>query len=369
MAANEESMSAAVATAFAPGRVELLGNHTDYNEGVVLAAALELGVTMTGRKRGDGTLRVASAELDREAEVDVGEIRAVSGELWASYVFGVVKVLREAGYGVEAFEAELSSTVPSGAGLSSSAAIEVATAKLVCKLFGIELAPMEIARLCRRAENEFVGVNCGLLDQATSVFGREGHAVLLDCRAESVATVVMPPGVALLIVHSNVKHELTGGEYNERREACFAAARALGVPALRDVSPDALEAAASDLDDIALRRARHVVGECDRVRRGARLLETGDAAAFGQLMFESHESSIRNFENSTRELDTLVEIARETPGVYGSRLSGGGFGGATVSLVAEGVIKEAADRICRHYRERTGIEATALHCHASDGAR
>ncbi len=362
-------MSEQVILAYAPGRVELLGNHTDYNGGVVLAAALDLGVTITGARRDDGILRFSSREVGRAVEVPLDDLRRLSEEPWADYLTGVVKVMREAGHPIGAFEASLSSTVPPGAGLSSSAAIEVATAMLACKLFDVVLEPMTLAKLCRKAENEFVGVNCGLLDQATSVFGRSGHAVLLDCRAESVRQIPMPEGVALLIVNSNVRHELTGGEYNERREACLAAARALGVQALRDATSEMLEAAKDMLDPITLRRARHVVGECERVWRGVAHLEAGRASAFGELMFESHESSIRNFENSTAELDTLVEIARDTPGVFGSRLSGGGFGGATISLVAEDAVEAAAERIVTDYHARTGIQATALRCHASDGAR
>lgn len=362
-------MSERKQSAYAPGRVELLGNHTDYNEGVVLAAALDLGAMIEGVKCDDGILRLASDAYEHVVEVAVQELRKGEEAPWADYLIGVVKVMRDAGYEVGGFDASLTSSVPLGAGLSSSAAIEVATATLCCKLFGLSIAPMELAKLCRKAENEFVGVNCGLLDQATSVFGRAGHAVMLDCREESVRQIPMPEGVALLIVNSNVKHELTGGEYNERREACFAAARALGVRALRDVTPVMLEEEAHRLEPIALRRARHVVGECDRVRRGIVFLESGDAAAFGELMFESHESSIDNFENSTPELDLLVEIARETPGVFGCRLSGGGFGGATVSLVAEDAVDAASERIVEEYFTRAGIQAVALRCHAADGAR
>ena len=355
-------------SAFAPGRVELLGNHTDYNEGRVLAAALDLGVTIEGERLDDSIIEVTSRDFGRTARVGIDRISADEAEPWASYLIGVASVFSEAGHPVGGFRASFSSSIPVGAGLSSSAALEVATGMLLQKLFGFTLAPLDLAKLCRRAENRFVGVNCGLLDQATSVFGRRDHAVLLDCREETVENIPMPRDHQLLIVNTNVEHALTGGEYNERRESCFKAARRLGVAALRDVSPPQLEAHADQLEQPLLKRARHVVGECERVELGARALSAGDLARFGELMFQSHASSVANFENSTPELDALVEIARQTPGVVGSRLTGGGFGGATVSLVASEALDDAREAMLAAYRERVGHEASALACRVSDGA-
>jgi galactokinase len=237
---------------------------------------------------------------------------------------------------------------------------------LIEKLAGYTLEPMARAKLCRRAENDFVGVNCGLLDQASSVFGEENAAIYLDCRTENVSTVAFPAGFALLITNSEVKHQLTGGEYNERREQCFEAARILGVRALRDVSSEQLLAA--DMPELTRRRALHVTGEIERVLAGVEYLRAGNGAAFGKLMFESHESSRVNFENSIHELDILVEIAHETKGVYGSRLTGGGFGGATVSLIDPNQSDSIIANIENEYKKRTGIDCLTYLTSLSSGA-
>jgi galactokinase len=244
--------------------------------------------------------------------------------------------------------------------------MEVATAVLLTKMFPKPVTPLDLAKLCRRAENEFVGVNCGLLDQVSSIFGRAGHAIYLDCRAETVETVPFPKGAALVIVNSAVKHALTGGEYNERREMCFAAARAIGVPALRDATEHSL--AAADMPPLVRRRAAHIVGENDRVTRALGILRSGDAAGFGQLMTASHTSSMENFENSTPELDALVRIANSVKGIFGARLTGGGFGGAIVALAEESRAEEAASEIAGLYQVETGHDGKALVCHPGRGA-
>lgn len=352
-------------SSFAPGRVEILGNHTDYNGGVVLSAALELGITCRGRPRDDGKIRLQSEGMGEEYVFSATEA-LTPNSTWVDYPLGVLAMLRRRGLDPGAFECEFSSTLPSGAGLSSSAAMEVATALFLCHLGGFSLPPLELAKLCRAAENEFVGVNCGLLDQVSSVFGCRDHLVYLDCRAESVENVPMVAGVELLIVNSGVKHALTGGEYNERREQCFAAAAALGAPQLRDVTSEQLRAA--DLPDLIRRRALHVTGENERVFAGLKALQEGRVEDFGALLFASHESSRTLFENSTPELDILVEIAHSTPGVLGSRLTGGGFGGATVSLVRTEAAIAAAAHLAETYHKKTGIPAQALICPLGDGA-
>jgi len=354
-------------TAFAPGRIELLGNHTDYNDGFVLSAAIDRGVTISGAATDDGVVTLRSLLFDEEVRGPLGNIAPLTDQPWANYPLGVVWCLSEKGCALRGFRAEFSSTLPTGAGLSSSAAMEVATAIFLTKLFGTNVAPMELAKLCRRAENEFVGVNCGLLDQVSSVFGRAHHAVFLDCRAETVELVPFPENVELLVAHSGVRHALTGGEYNERRAQCFAAAKALGVSALRDASSDQL--AAAPLDPVVRRRATHIVGENERVLAGIDCLRRGDVADFGRLMFESHESSRVNFENSTPELDALVEITRGEPGVFGARLTGGGFGGATVSLVEKARAQSIAESVAKKYRDRTGNVSDTWVCDISDGAR
>jgi galactokinase len=265
-------------------------------------------------------------------EVRLSDVRRLSDERWANYPLGVVQQLTRAGYAVRGFEAQIESDVPAGAGLSSSAAFEVATAGLLMKLHGWEIAPLEVAKLCQRAENEFVGVRSGLLDQATSVFGRADHLVYLDCQSEEIRTVPFPSGFALVIADSGAKHNLLQSQYNTRRDECAAAAEAVGVKSLREVTPESLEAARGSLDPVLFRRAAHIVGENDRVWRAVAALEKGEAGLIGELMNASHESSRVNFENSTPQLDALVTRARALPGVLGSRLTGGGFGGGTVTL-------------------------------------
>ena len=351
-------------TSFAPGRVELLGNHTDYNGGVVLSAALDLGISATGHRRDDGKIVLSSEGIEGTVSADPESLTA-SGS-WADYPLGVAKMLREAGYPVSGFEAKFSSTLPLGAGLSSSAAIEVCTAVLLTKLFGFSVDRLDLAKICRKAENEFVGVSCGLLDQVSSIFGKNEHAIFLDCRAETVENVAFPHGVALLVVNSGVKHALTGGEYNERRDQCFEAARILGVPALRDTTSTQLEAAV--MPDLVKRRAAHIVGENERVFEALADLRQGGAATFGKLMSASHQSSMFNFENSTPELDALVEIALAQDGVLGARLTGGGFGGAIVALVEQDKISAIASAMETEYTLRTGHHGTAIPCQIGDGA-
>lgn len=354
-------------TCFAPGRVELLGNHTDYNEGFVLSASIPYGIRATGSLRDDGIIRL-STEMGGEWHhfelvADAPFVRR--GE-WTDYPLGVVGALREQGITIGGFTAEYVSDLPSGAGLSSSAAMEVSTIMMLEKLLGISLPGIELAKLCRRAENEYVGVKCGILDQVSSLFGKRDHAIFLDCRATTVDTIAFPHDVCLLLIQSGVPHALVGGEYNERREHCFAAAKHLGVPFLRDASSSLL--AESNLPDLERRRAAHIIGENERVLATPDLLAHGDVAAFGRLMSASHESSRVNFENSTPSLDLLVSLAKATPGVYGARLTGGGFGGAIVALVSRDAADAAGSSIAAEYERQSGHHAKVLKCDLADGA-
>jgi len=350
---------------FAPGRVELLGNHTDYNGGVVLSAAIQMGISATGKARGDSRIVLTSEGMEGSATADLSVGLQRRGS-WDDYPLGVVEMLRQAGAAVGGFDAHFVADLPPGAGLSSSAALEVATAVLVTRLFPFSVSPLDLAKICRRAENEFVGVSCGLLDQVSSIFGRRDHVVFLDCRAESVESIPFPPGFGLLIVHSGVKHALTGGEYNERRDQCFEAAKLMGAPALRDVTSARLEAA--DLPGLVKRRARHITGENERVFSALAALRAGDGDQFGKLMTASHRSSMENFENSTPELDALVEIAINQDGCHGARLTGGGFGGAIVALTEIKKTAAVAEAVTAQYLEKTGNRATAYPCLAGDGA-
>ena len=321
---------------YAPGRAELLGNHTDYNEGYVLAIAVDRGTTVTGSPRTDRTISLRSIDLAADVAIELDQLAAEKVPDWSRYTLGVVDVFRRQGQPVSGFDAQITSTLPMGAGLSSSAALENATVLFLLQAFGGTLPPLQIAKFSQMAENDFVGVRCGLLDQISSLMSHAHHATFIDCRSFQVRHVPLSDHVSFVLAQSGVKHELVAGEYNERRSDCEAAARALGVTALRDVTRPVLESRRADLPDRIFRRALHIVGENERVLAGSKALESGDLTSFGQLMYESHESSRINFENSCPELDDLVNAARKTPGVYGARLSGGGFGGATINLVERG---------------------------------
>jgi galactokinase len=275
----------------------------------------------------------------------------------------VVDQFRRNDLPVEGFDAEITGNLPLGAGLSSSASLENATVLFLARLFGAKLEPMQMARLAQKAEHDFVGVRCGLLDQIASLLGKAHHATFIDCREMSVDHVPLDGKISVIIANSNVKHALVGGEYNQLRADCEAAAHALGVPFLRDASTEMLKAHRDEMADRIFRRGLHITGENERVLEGCDALRKGNLARFGELMFISHESSRVNFENSCPELDRLVEAARQTPGVLGARLSGGGFGGATINLVEKGREEEVVKAL-------TAVlpEVTCLVTMASDGA-
>lgn len=323
-------------TTYAPGRAELLGNHTDYNEGFVLALAVDRGITLVGQARADRMIELRSRDLKKTENISIDHLASEKAADWSRYTLGVVDQFRRNEIAVEGFEAEISGTLPMGAGLSSSAALENATVLFLLEAFGGKLDPLQIAKFSQMAEHDFVGVRCGLLDQITSLSSKAGFVTLIDCRSFAIDYVPLDKKISVIIANTGVKHALVEGEYNTRRADCEAAARLLGVAALRDVSTEQLEAQKAKLGDRIFRRARHIVGENERVLAGVKALRGGDAVRFGELMFESHESSRVNFENSCAELDELVAAARKTPGVYGARLSGGGFGGATINLVEKG---------------------------------
>jgi len=350
-------------TTYAPGRAELLGNHTDYNEGYVLALAVDRGTTITGHARSDRQIKIHSREMAKTETIALDKLAAEKVSPWSRYTLGVVDQFRRNELPIEGFEAEISGNLPLGAGLSSSASLENATVLFLAKLFGAKLDPMQMARISQKAEHDFVGVRCGLLDQIASLMSKAHHATFIDCRTMEVGHVPLDGKVSVIIANSNVKHALVGGEYNERRSDCEAAARALGVSFLRDATTEMLKARKSELADRIYHRALHITGENERVLEGSSTLRKGNIARFGELMFESHQSSIHNFENSVPELDRLVEAARKTPGVYGARLSGGGFGGATINLVEKGREDDVVKALTAVL---PGV--TCLVTHPSDGA-
>lgn len=286
---------------------------------------------------------------------------------WGNYVLGVAAELIALGMPVAGFDASIDGDVPEESGLSSSAALEVATAFFLLKLNGEEMPRLDIAKLCQRAEHRYAGVESGLFDQVTSLFGRSEHAVFFDSRSEEVRTVALPKGLALIIAESGTKRELSAGAYNERRRETRAATEVLGVRALRDVSLVQLEQR-GNLPSTLRRRAAHVIEENARVWAALDSLRSGDGPGFGALMNASHESSRKNFDNSTPELDLLVDLARAIPGVLGARLTGAGFGGATVTLCQESKAITAAETLARLYMDKTGIQSQVFVCRIADGA-
>ena len=353
----------------APGRLEILGNHTDYNEGTVLSVAVDRAMTIAAGPAAPGTNNCVLYDdvVNSSRAFSVASIGAPARGDWANYIKGIVLEFQKRGYTIPAFNAVLAGTVPLSAGMSSSAALEMAMVKAIEAIIGKELGWLDEAKIGQAAENNYVGAKTGLMDQVSSLRGKAGQLVCSDFRSLEVHNVPIPEGTAFVVANCMVKHNLTN-EYNERREACEDAARTLGVKALRDVTMDMLAAAQEKLNPVSYRRALHVVGEIDRVARGAEALAAGNVEAFGQLMFESHESSRDNFENSIPELDELVAIGRELPGALGARLSGGGFGGITVHLVRKEQAEEYMAELVKKYEEKTGITAQAMICQADDGA-
>ncbi len=354
--------SSGMITVYAPGRAELLGNHTDYNEGYVLSIAVDRGTTVVGRESHKGGVHLRALDLKRELGIPLSEVAPQKEETWANYVLGVVSQFWKRGLPPKGFEMEISSTLPMGAGLSSSAALEMATGLFLQKLYQTSFSNLEIAKIGQASEHEYVGVKCGLLDQISSLFSKAGCITFIDCRTFEVETFPMPAGARFVIANSHAQHALVTGEYNERRVSCETAAGHLNVKALRDVTMSQLEAAT--MPELPKKRARHVVGENERVQAGLLALKSGDLKLFGALMLQSHESSQKHFENSCPELDLLVAAAKKVKGCYGSRLSGGGFGGATINLVEE----KSVDRFIASL-QKAHPQVECLVTTAADGAR
>src|SRR5215472_1629078 len=374
----------------APGRLELLGNHTDYNDGLVMSLAVDRYIFMASSPRTDGKVELVTSAFPGREIFPVNELKKNPAAPWANYVKGVLEQLHKRGVNFSGFSAAIHGTIPMGAGMSSSAALEVATALTVRKLFpfsvsatGLKAAPerdkkgelppvpqperLELAKLCRAAENQFVGVNCGILDQISSLFGKASSVIDIDCSSLVVEHAPMP-GEAVIVCNSGVKHELVGGEYNELRQNCENAAKKLGAKFLRTVELKTVEANKPKLTQREYECARHVTSEIARVVAGARALREDDHKQFGQYMFQSHESSRDYLKNSTRELDILVELARKAPGIIGARLTGGGFGGATINLVAHHQAAPFMEFMTGEYEKATGVKMTPLVCQIVDGA-
>ena len=356
----------------APGRVNLIGEHTDYNLGFVLPVALDLATGVAIAPSHDGMLRIYSEHRQEMRQWKAEEVEGLSpAHEWSDYPIGVAQELIRAGFPIPPANLLISSTVPEGSGLSSSAALEVSCA--LAFLHGRTLNPLEMALLCQRAERNFVGMPCGIMDQYISVFGRRDCAVEIDCRSLGHRTVALPAGIAFVAVNTMVKHALASSAYRDRVAECAAAVEVLAgqfpsVGSLRDASPEQLAAVAPQLSEVVARRARHVVTEDLRVGRFVAASAAGDPGLMGQLMLESHASLRDDYEVSCAELDYLVENAMRLDGVYGSRMTGGGFGGCTVTLLRADAVAAFEERISAAYSSQFDVSPQVYICRPSDGA-
>ena len=359
----------------APGRVNVIGEHTDYNDGFVLPMAIERYAVMAADKSTDGknTIQIRDvAEGIEPAVIDLSTPVKPGSPKWGNYPRGVIAGFLERGINPGGLDVLLHSTVPLGGGLSSSASLEVCTATLLEAATGKKINPVEKALLCQKAEQEFAGVPCGIMDQFISVMGRQNNLLLLDCRSRETKLVPMnDASVSLLIANTNVKHELANGEYASRRAQCEAAAKILGVASLRDATPEMLKSAKGKMDEVVFRRARHVIGEIERTVQAAEAVRVSNWETTGRLMYASHASLRDDYEVSCKELDAIVEISESIGvkgGVYGCRMTGGGFGGCTVSLVKTENIEAITKQIAADYKRKTKIEATIFVSRPAAGA-
>ncbi len=360
--------------ATAPGRVEVIGNHTDYNQGPVIGAAIDKGVSVALRRIDERAFRFASSDFPF-VETNDSSSKQNGDDAWANYPLGVYNALIRRGLQQSGgFEIAVKSDVPSGAGLSSSAALELASAKAFCAAYELELSDKELAIACREAENEFVGVPCGILDQGVSAFGKTGHLVHIDCREIEFSTIPLGSEYSIWIFNTHQKHSLVESMYATRHEECFEAVKqleslGLDISYLADITPQQFEAHKDRLSPNVRKRAEHVVCEIERVKQVCALLAEGKVSEVGGLLFDSHESSRTLFENSIEELDYLVSILKSMPEVIGARLTGGGFGGAAMALAGEAFTQSYAQSVASAYRGRFGEEPDVLHCQVSEGAR
>jgi galactokinase len=357
----------------APGRVNLLGEHTDYNEGFVMPCAIGFSTRVAISPRQDRRLVIRSEDFSQQFEFDVDALPARGEGVWSDYVVGTAVMLREIGHPIPGATLLVKGEVPIGAGLSSSAAIEVASALALSSLNGAQLPLPEVARLCQRAENLFVGARVGIMDQFVSCLGKAGQALLLDCRSLEFKLIPLPDDLRLVICNTMVKHEHAGGAYNRRREECDEGVKLLAqwypsIRALRDVPIEYLERHAAQIPQTIYNRCLHVVSENQRVLAGAECMAAGDVRRFGNLMRESHRSLRDLFEVSCRELDLMVEVAESLPGYWGGRMTGGGFGGCTVNLVEAVDAQRFAEQVSERYRSAIGIKPDVYICSAADGA-
>jgi galactokinase len=357
----------------APGRVNLIGEHTDYAEGFVMPAAINFATLAAISPRSDGKIAIYSENYREERIFDAAPLPEKGSQHWSDYPMGVVHVLAQAGHSIPGFSLSLWGDVPPGSGLSSSAALEVSTALAVEWLVGARDEGSVLARLCQRAENEYVGANCGIMDQFISIHGKENNALLIDCRDLSYKLAPIPDHVALVIANTMVKHSVTGGDYPTRRRESEAACAVIArhrpeVKFLRDATLEDLARWGSEMEPKPLMRARHIISENLRTVAAADALLQGNLKELGRLMAEAHWSYSRDFEASCAEADAMVELAADLPGLIGARLTGGGFGGCTINLVEHSEAEAFAAKLAERYTARIGIVPQIHICHVSDGA-
>lgn len=349
----------------APGRLEVLGNHTDYNEGFVLSTAVDRYTSIAAREIDGNICRVLSPSIEKVIRTfSLDDLTApLPGNDWINYVRGILLEFQKRNFHLRAFEAVITSDVPLSAGMSSSASLEMALATALQTLFGLDVSKNDLAKIGQGCENNYIGANTGLMDQFTSLNGQKNAFVLSEYRNLNVENIAIPNGLVFVVVNSGVKHDLSQ-EYNKRRESCEKAAAALGIAALRDSDLTTLLDSRAELPETVFKRALHVVSENERVHSAVKHLKNNDLKAFGALLFESHQSSIDNFENSCPELDRIIETARRSPYCQGARLSGGGFGGITIHMVLEDVVEE----YCQYLKNE--LTEPEIHlCKSADGAK
>jgi galactokinase len=357
----------------APGRVNLIGEHTDYNQGFVLPAAIDLSCWVAVSSRNDSKLVIYSENFDEQIEVALNNDQNWPRKGWAAYPLGVAWALQQAGFSLQGSNLSITGDVPLGSGLSSSAAIEVATALALLDGSGRTLDLTQLALLCQRAENEFVGARCGIMDQFIACHGKPGHSVLIDCRSLESRLIPIPQDVALVVCNSMVKHEIAANEYNKRRAECEEGVRLLqdaipSIQSLRDVSREHLDANKKLFSPLIYKRVRHVVTEIERTLLASAALERGDLPPLSRWMAESHRSLRDDYEVSCRELDILVEIAAPQKGVLGARVTGGGFGGCTINLVQRQFVPSFMHTVKEEYLKRTNLRSDILSMNSADGA-
>jgi len=351
----------------APGRVNLIGEHTDYNDGFVLPMAIDRAVWIALRPRNDRRVLISSLEMKTAGDFSLDDLQK-SGREWYEYLKGVAWALGEAGYDLKGWEGVMSSDVPVGAGLSSSAAIEMATARAFAQIAGFEWDPVPMAQAGRKAENSWIGVSTGIMDQMASAACQAGHALFLDCRSLDYENIPLPKGVSIVVLDTATRHSNVDSGYNERFEQCQTAARHFGVKALRDVSPQELLEKGKGLDEVVYRRARHIVTEDQRVLDAIDAMRAGNVIKLGQLLDASHVSMRDDFEITNEALNVMVTIARRQPGCYGARMTGGGFGGCAMALVDARKAENFAATVAHEYHAETGLTPSVYVCHASQGA-